>query len=418
MTVAHTRIEVEAAAQDDIDDIHIQRCVGTKIPCNPTYAFLNGYQLVLVIIRGSVTHIEEGAFAGCDEHHHGWVCDAQWGWSLFWGARLWPASRQNRTIFIQSVKSRISEQFSPFVQHRARNDCVVIERSEWVSEESSFERSFVFQVAQNHGKRYSELPKFKSDTLQHLYTIWYSLFIYVCVQTLECMSYFMVLAAIWIAGCCLIPTFAFSSLGHSMPNWKDSRCSTLSPKGFPLVFVCAVMSTASSPHEARTGYQVLQILLNELVCTYVYIYVCFVIVDAAMPQTPWNEKIELRKTIPMSQRALLLIWILPASHLHPDMPRHAQTLLFLKTKTDYFCMNLGVNRTFSTAISILVVIFPQIGRNTFKRFFKCFVRSPWLLSFGAEDVQFMIYQPISWRFLKLLYCSVVELDVQGYLSST
>ena len=151
---------------------------------------------------------------------------------------------------------------------------------------------------------------------------------------------------------------------------------------------------------------------------YICIYVCFVIVDAAMPQTPWNEKIELRKTIPMSQRALLLIWILPASHLHPDMPRHAQTLLFLKTKTDYFCMNLGVNRTFSTAISILVVIFPQIGRNTFKRFFKCFVRSPWLLSFGAEDVQFMIYQPISWRFLKLLYCSVVELDVQGYLSST
>ena len=58
-------------------------------------------------------------------------------------------------------------------------------------------------------------------------------------------------------------------------------------------------------------------------------------------------------------------------------PRHAQTLLFLKTKT---------------TISILVVIFPQVGRKTFKRFFTCFIRSPWLLSFGAEDVQFMIYQ--------------------------
>ena len=54
VTVAYTRNEVEAATKDDIDDIHTQRCLGAKIPCNLTrlsrFAFQNCDQLVLVTI--------------------------------------------------------------------------------------------------------------------------------------------------------------------------------------------------------------------------------------------------------------------------------------------------------------------------------------------------------------------------------
>ena len=69
---------------------------------------------------------------------------------------------------------------------------------------------------------------------------------------------FNVLATIWS----LIVTFFFSSLGlrhaksdtQAIPLLKRKRYeSTLSPKGFLLVFVCALMSTASRQHEARMG---------------------------------------------------------------------------------------------------------------------------------------------------------------------
>ena len=52
-------------------------------------------------------------------------------------------------------------------------------------EKSSLERSFVLQVAQNHGKQFTELPQFNSDTLQHL-EIQFMLGDF-CVQTLECL---------------------------------------------------------------------------------------------------------------------------------------------------------------------------------------------------------------------------------------
>ena len=75
----------------------------------------------------------------------------------------------------------------------------------------------------------------------------------------------MVLAAIQITGCCLIRIFPFSSLGlldaksdiqndtKTIALLKRYSYENCPQRGFPLVFVCDVMSTASRPHEARMG---------------------------------------------------------------------------------------------------------------------------------------------------------------------
>ena len=168
----------------------------------------------------------------------------------------------------KAFKSRISEQFSPFVQHRARNDCVVIERSEWGVSEwvknlhlSALLSSKWPKTMESDIVNYQNSKAIPCNICIQFDTV--CSFMFACKPWNACdiswsWQLFGLQGAVWFQLLPFLPC---------MPNWKDSRCSTLSPKGFPLVLVCAVMSTASSLHEARTGYQVLQILLNELVCT-------------------------------------------------------------------------------------------------------------------------------------------------------
>ncbi len=161
-------------------DVLGQRSPATwhKFPGFSRYAFLNCYQLVLVIIRGSVTHIGDGAFAGRTS-----LASITLPKSLRYTLKALKAESMSRSLEIPTIRA---------TQGKKRSEWVWEWVSEWVSEKSSLERSFVLQAAQNHGKRFTELPQFKSDTLQHL-EIQFMLGDFVCKQ---CMWYVMLLAAI------------------------------------------------------------------------------------------------------------------------------------------------------------------------------------------------------------------------------
>ena len=148
------------------------------------------------------------------------------------------------------------------------------------------------------------------------------------------MWYFIVLAAIEIIGCHLIPAFSFSSpaLRHAKSDTQSDtqaipllqrygRGSTLSPKGFPQVFVCAVISTASRPHVACipqeptiwTGNHELRHLQFNLIIYYIsdlciaktYVHAPNTVKRFANYEKPYLCPIECPRAY----------WVLPAAHL-------------------------------------------------------------------------------------------------------
>ncbi len=118
--------------------------------------------------------------------------------------------------------------------------------------------------------------------------------------------------------------------------------SALSPKGFPRVFACAVMSTASRPHENGANMCCISCSSSYYYCyASTHVSISHIlrqswnhIVDAAMPQALQNDCSELRKTTPMSQRALFLN--LDISSRSTNSSEHLAVFLFL-------CSNVGVS---------------------------------------------------------------------------